>query len=48
MAKNRAKLKRLLNLFDAVSIGIGAIIGASIYVVVDTATGVAGPRSPVH
>ena len=43
MAKKRIKLKRSLNLLDAVSIGLGAIIGAGIYVVVGIAAGVAGP-----
>ncbi len=36
-------LKRTLGLFDAVSIGIGAIIGAGIFVVLGIATGYAGP-----
>jgi len=43
MAKTQVKLKRTLNLFDAVSIGLGAIIGAGIYVVVGIAAGAAGP-----
>jgi APA family basic amino acid/polyamine antiporter len=37
------ELKRTLNLFDATSIGIGAIIGAGIYVVLGIAIGYAGP-----
>jgi APA family basic amino acid/polyamine antiporter len=36
-------LKRTLNLFDAVSIGIGAIVGAGIFVVLGVAVGDAGP-----
>jgi APA family basic amino acid/polyamine antiporter len=36
-------LKRTLNLFDAASIGIGAIIGAGIFVVLGIAMGCAGP-----
>lgn len=36
-------LKRTLNLFDAASIGIGAIIGAGIFVVSGIAIGYAGP-----
>ena len=36
-------MKRTLNLFDATSIGIGAIIGAGIFVVLGIATGYAGP-----
>jgi APA family basic amino acid/polyamine antiporter len=36
-------LKRTLNLFDATAIGIGAIIGAGIFVVLGIATGYAGP-----
>ncbi len=43
MAKTQVKLKRALNLLDAVSIGLGAIIGAGIYVVVGIAAGAAGP-----
>ena len=35
-------LKRTLNLFDATSIGIGAIIGAGIFVVLGIAIGYAG------
>ena len=34
MARKQMKLKRTLSLLDAVSIGLGAIIGAGIYVVV--------------
>ena len=37
------ELKQTLNLFDATSIGIGAIIGAGIFVVLGLATGYAGP-----
>jgi APA family basic amino acid/polyamine antiporter len=37
------ELKRTLNLFDATSIGIGAIIGAGIFVVLGVAVGYAGP-----
>ncbi|UCD96950.1 MAG: amino acid permease, partial [Candidatus Bathyarchaeota archaeon] len=36
-------IKRTLNLFDAISIGIGAIVGAGIFVVVGLAIGYAGP-----
>jgi APA family basic amino acid/polyamine antiporter len=36
-------LKRTLNLFDATAIGIGAIIGAGIFVVLGLAVGYAGP-----
>jgi APA family basic amino acid/polyamine antiporter len=36
-------LKRTLNLLDATSVGIGAIIGAGIFVVLGVATGYAGP-----
>ncbi|MEM3555427.1 MAG: amino acid permease [Candidatus Micrarchaeia archaeon] len=36
-------MKRALNLFDAISIGLGAIIGAGIFVVVGIAAGMAGP-----
>lgn len=37
------ELKRTLNLFDAISIGIGAIVGAGIFVVLGIAIGYAGP-----
>ncbi|NYZ76350.1 amino acid permease [Candidatus Micrarchaeota archaeon] len=37
------RMKRSLTLFDAVSVGLGVIIGAGIFVVVGTAAGVAGP-----
>lgn len=37
------ELKRTLNLFDSISIGIGAIVGAGIFVVVGIAIGYAGP-----
>jgi APA family basic amino acid/polyamine antiporter len=43
MARRQIKLKRTLSLLDAVSIGLGAIIGAGIYVVVGIASGAAGP-----
>ena len=33
----------MLNLFDAISIGIGAIVGAGIFVVAGIAIGYAGP-----
>jgi APA family basic amino acid/polyamine antiporter len=36
-------LKRTLNLLDATSVGIGAIIGAGIFVVLGVAIGYAGP-----
>jgi APA family basic amino acid/polyamine antiporter len=36
-------LKRRLGLLDATSIGLGAIIGAGIFVVIGVATGMAGP-----
>ncbi|MBO3801909.1 MAG: amino acid permease [Thermoproteota archaeon] len=36
-------LKRKLNLVDAISIGIGAIIGAGIFVLIGVAAGLAGP-----
>jgi APA family basic amino acid/polyamine antiporter len=38
-------LKRTLNLLDATSVGIGAIIGAGIFVVLGIAIGYAGPSS---
>jgi APA family basic amino acid/polyamine antiporter len=37
------RLKRTLGLFDAVSIGLGAIIGAGIFVALGIAAGLAGP-----
>jgi basic amino acid/polyamine antiporter, APA family len=37
------ELRRDLGLFDAVSIGLGAIIGAGLFVVTGVAAGVAGP-----
>lgn len=44
MSKSRdVMLKRQLNLLDALSIGLGAIIGAGIFVLVGTAAGLAGP-----
>jgi amino acid transporter len=36
-------LKRTLNLNDATAIGVGAIIGAGIFVVLGIAVGYAGP-----
>jgi APA family basic amino acid/polyamine antiporter len=39
----RMELKRTLNFFDATAIGIGAIIGAGIFVVLGIAVGYAGP-----
>ena len=38
-----AELKRTLGLFDALAIGIGAIIGSGIFVVTGIAAGLAGP-----
>ena len=43
MATKSFKLRRTLNLFDAISMGLGAIIGAGIFVIVGIAAGVAGP-----
>lgn len=43
MVRKQIKLKRTLGLLDAVSIGLGAIIGAGIYVAVGIAAGAAGP-----
>ncbi|HEX2786294.1 MAG TPA: amino acid permease [Ignavibacteria bacterium] len=40
---NRSELLRVLTLKDAVGIGLGAIIGAGIFVVTGVAAGVAGP-----
>jgi APA family basic amino acid/polyamine antiporter len=37
------KLRRTLNLFDAISVGLGAIIGAGIFVIIGIAAGMAGP-----
>lgn len=37
------KLKKTVSLLDATSIGIGAIVGAGIFVVLGVATGLAGP-----
>ena len=37
------RLKRTLGLFDAFFIGLGAIIGAGIFVAVGVAAGLAGP-----
>lgn len=39
----RASLRRDLGLLDAVGIGVGAIIGAGIFVVLGVAAGIAGP-----
>ena len=41
--QNRGELKRDLGLIDAIGIGLGAIIGAGIFVVSGVAAGVAGP-----
>jgi APA family basic amino acid/polyamine antiporter len=41
--RENIELKRCLNLFDATAVGIGAIIGAGIFVVLGIATGYAGP-----
>jgi len=41
--KDGAELKRTLNVFDATSIGIGAIVGAGIFVVTGISAGLAGP-----
>lgn len=41
--KNQNKLQRVLGLQDAVGVGLGAIIGAGIFVVTGVAAGVAGP-----
>ena len=38
-----AKLQRVLGLKDAVAVGLGAIIGAGIFVVTGVAAGVSGP-----
>jgi len=40
---SKPTLKRKLGLLDATSIGLGAIIGAGIFVVIGVATGMAGP-----
>ncbi|MCX6773371.1 MAG: amino acid permease [Candidatus Micrarchaeota archaeon] len=37
------KLKKTISLLDATSIGIGAIVGAGIFVILGVATGLAGP-----
>jgi len=39
----RSSLKRKIGLLDAVSIGLGAMIGAGIFVVIGAAAGMAGP-----
>src|SRR5687768_6829604 len=41
--QNKGELKRDLRLVDAVGVGLGAIIGAGIFVVTGVAAGVAGP-----
>ena len=41
--KQRSELSRVLSLKDAVAVGLGAIIGAGIFVVTGVAAGVAGP-----
>lgn len=43
VVRRKMELKRTLNLFDATAIGIGAIIGAGIFVVLGIAVGYAGP-----
>jgi len=43
MADAERRLERTLNLFDAISIGLGAIIGGGIFVVTGIAAGLAGP-----
>jgi len=43
MQREPAKLLRSLSLFDATSIGVGAIIGAGIFVILGVATSLAGP-----
>jgi APA family basic amino acid/polyamine antiporter len=43
MRRKPAKLLRSLSLFDATSIGVGAIIGAGIFVILGVATSLAGP-----
>ena len=39
----KSELRRGLNLIDAIGIGLGAIIGAGLFVVTGVAAGVAGP-----
>jgi len=41
--RDAIELKRTLNVFDATSIGIGAIVGAGIFVVTGISAGLAGP-----
>lgn len=41
--KNLPELLRILTVKDAVGIGLGAIIGAGIFMVTGVAAGVAGP-----
>ncbi|MBU9721325.1 MULTISPECIES: hypothetical protein [Bacillaceae] len=43
MNVSKGKLQRDLGLLDAVGIGVGAVIGAGIFVVTGVAAGVAGP-----
>jgi basic amino acid/polyamine antiporter, APA family len=43
MAKVKSELRRDLNLISAVAVGLGAIIGAGIFVVTGVAAGAAGP-----
>lgn len=43
MSATHATLSRSLNLKDAVAIGLGAVIGAGIFVVTGVAAGIAGP-----
>ena len=40
---NSAQMLRALNLGDAIAIGVGAVIGAGIFVVSGVAAGIAGP-----
>src|SRR5690606_36305170 len=42
-AVTKGELKRDLGLLDAVGVGLGAVIGAGIFVVTGVAAGVAGP-----
>ena len=42
-AEHSARLKRELGLLQAVGIGLGAVMGAGIFVVTGVAAGVAGP-----
>jgi APA family basic amino acid/polyamine antiporter len=42
-SQTKGELKRDLRLIDVIGIGLGAIIGAGIFVVIGVAAGVAGP-----